>query len=116
MLKTGLNYFSAENIAEILKAAISEWRINTLSGFPPVSMDNAANVVKAAKLCKTILHIPCLVHTAVQKALKVQRIHNLLARIRKVVGFFHRSPHANDMLLNKAAYLDYHVMTSSWIS
>ncbi|XP_067653594.1 E3 SUMO-protein ligase ZBED1-like [Haliotis asinina] len=60
------------------------------------------------KLTESILHVLCLAHTinlAVQKALKVKRVNHILAKIRRIAAFFHRSPKANELLKQKALLL-----------
>ncbi|XP_046332731.2 E3 SUMO-protein ligase ZBED1-like [Haliotis rufescens] len=99
---------TAENISEVLNDAVKEWKLPTTFGYPPVTTDNAANVTKAIALCESVLHVPCLAHTinlAVQKSLKVKRVSHVLAKIRRIVAFFHRSPKASAMLKDKALLL-----------
>ncbi|XP_067653283.1 E3 SUMO-protein ligase ZBED1-like [Haliotis asinina] len=74
----------------------------------PVTTDNAANITKAVNLCKFNLHVPCLAHTlnlAVQKSLKVKEVSHILGKMRKIVGFLHRSPPANQVLRDRAVLL-----------
>ena len=78
------------------------------SWFPPLVVDNAANTTKAALLLECGFHVGCLAHTvnlAVQKSLKVKRLANVLARIRRIVSFFHRSSVATTVLKAKAELL-----------
>ncbi|XP_067678487.1 E3 SUMO-protein ligase ZBED1-like [Haliotis asinina] len=99
---------TAQNIADELQSAVQNWRVNTTVGFPPVTTDNAANITKAVNLCKSNLHVPCLAHTlnlAVQKSLKVKEVSHILGKMRKIVGFFHRSPPANQVLRDRAVLL-----------
>ena len=68
-------------------------------------------MTKAANLLGCRLHFGCLAHTlnlAVQKALKVRRLSQVLARIRRIVSFFHRSALATALLKEKAALLGLH--------
>lgn len=53
-------------------------------------------------------HVRCIAHTlnlASQKSLKVDRVSELLAKVRKVVTFFHRSPKATEVLHEMQAQL-----------
>lgn len=101
--------FSAEALSKVLKDCVVEWGIPTSLGFPPVVTDNAANVTKAVQLTESAVHVPCLAHTinlAVQKSLKVKRVSHLLARVQRIVAFFHRSALANKLLQSKADLLN----------
>ncbi|XP_062566541.1 E3 SUMO-protein ligase ZBED1-like [Saccostrea cucullata] len=84
---------TAENIANVLKAAITEWNLPS-PPVPPIVSDNAKNMVKAAELLETSFYLGCFAHTlnlAAQKALQVPSVNNLLTKVRKIVAFFHRS-------------------------
>ncbi|XP_045201083.1 E3 SUMO-protein ligase ZBED1-like [Mercenaria mercenaria] len=101
---------TAENIAEVIEYAVKEWKLPTGLGgtVPPVISDNAANMIKAGKVLGCTIHIGCLAHTlnlAVQKALKVKSVSQLLARVRSIVSFFHRSCVATAVLKSKAQLL-----------
>lgn len=61
---------------------------------PPIVSDNAKNMVKAAELLETSFYLGCSAHTlnlAAQKALQLSCVSNLLAKVKKIVAFFHRS-------------------------
>lgn len=65
-------------------------------------------MLNAAELLSAI-HMPCYAHTlnlGAQKALQLKAVSNLLARIRKIVGFFHRSAVAAAMLKTQATLLE----------
>lgn len=84
---------TAENVASVLKAAITEC-ILPCPPVPPIVSDNAKNMVKAAELLETCFYLGCFAHTlnlAAQKALQVPCVSNLLAKVRRIVAFFHRS-------------------------
>ena len=69
-------FFSAENVAEVIQNAITEWKLPTVYGIPPLVSDNAANMTKAARILGGT-HIGCLAHTlnlAAQKALKLKNV------------------------------------------
>ncbi|XP_069131821.1 E3 SUMO-protein ligase ZBED1-like [Argopecten irradians] len=93
------------NIANVLKEAICEW------GIPPKApqvTNNAANMYAAATEAECFPHIGCLAHTlnlAAQKALKVNTVSRILARIRRIVSFFHRSTTAATELKQKILLL-----------
>ncbi|XP_069107328.1 E3 SUMO-protein ligase ZBED1-like [Argopecten irradians] len=99
---------TAENIADVIKDALKEWKLPTVLGTPPLVSDNASNMVKAGKILECI-HIGCFAHTlnlAAQKALKLKSVSNALARIRAVVAHFHRSAVATAILKSKAQLLN----------
>ncbi|XP_061162789.1 E3 SUMO-protein ligase ZBED1-like [Saccostrea echinata] len=98
---------TGENVAEVLRNAVREWNLPIFYGFPPVVSDNAANMMKAGELLGNI-HVNCYAHTlnlACQKCLAVKRLENILAKIRKIVAFFHRSNIAAALLKNTAESL-----------
>ena len=93
------------NIAGIIREATAEWGLSSNS---PLVTDNAANMVVAAQHLNSKPHIGCFAHClnlAAQKALKVDAVTRLLARVRKVVGYFHRSTTAAALLKNKIKLL-----------
>jgi hypothetical protein len=98
---------TAEHVASVLNAVVEEWALPTGHGKPPLVTDNASNMVKAGELFGS-LHIGCYAHTlniAVQKCLSVKRASHLLAKIRRIVAYFHRSNIANSVLKEKAEAL-----------
>ena len=77
------------NVADLLKRVAEEWHLNDVV----LVTDNAANMVVAAQL-GGLVHVRCYAHTlnlACQRALKLPSVSRLLARIRRIVSFFHRS-------------------------
>lgn len=75
---------------------------------PPVVTDNASNMTVAAEELGTCLNVGCLAHTlnlACGKALKITSVSHLLARMRQVVGYFHRSAVATAILKEKQKLL-----------
>ena len=75
---------------------------------PPVVTDNASNMTVAAEELGTPLHVGFLAHTlnlACGKALKITSVSHLLARMRRVVGYFHRSAVATASLKEKQKLL-----------
>ncbi|MEW8548465.1 MAG: hypothetical protein AB2693_33600, partial [Candidatus Thiodiazotropha sp.] len=98
---------TGEHVAEVLRVAVQEWEIPTYFGTPPLVTDNASNMVKAGELLGS-LHIGCYAHTlnlAAQKSLTVKRVSQLLAKIRRIVAFFHRSNIASHVLKVKSEAL-----------
>jgi len=62
----------------------------------------------AAEEFGSSLHVGCLAHTlnlACGKALKITSVSHLLARMRRVVAYFHRSTVANAILKDKQKLL-----------
>ncbi|KAK0137971.1 Zinc finger BED domain-containing protein 1 [Merluccius polli] len=79
------------NVAELLKLAAAEWQISDKDLV--LVTDNASNMVVAAQKANFV-HLKCYAHTAnlaSQKALKLAAVAKLLARIRRISTFFHRS-------------------------
>ena len=92
---------TGSNIADVLNEAVSEWG---LPADPPLVTDNASNMIVAADEFGCSLHVGCLAHTlnlACGKALKLSSVTNLLARMRRVVAYFHRSTVATAILKEK---------------
>lgn len=95
------------NIAHVLKEAVDEWHINPTN--PPIVSDNASNMSVAAKEFGTELHVGCFAHTlnlACGKALKLPAVSRLLARLRRIVSFFHRSTTATAILKDKQTLMN----------
>ncbi|XP_060594605.1 E3 SUMO-protein ligase ZBED1-like [Ruditapes philippinarum] len=98
---------TAVHVTAVLNAAVEERALPTGHGKPTLVTDNASNMVKAGELFGS-LHLGCYAHTlniAVQKCLSVKRASHLLAKIRRIVAFFHRSNIANNILQVKAEAL-----------
>ncbi|XP_052227776.1 E3 SUMO-protein ligase ZBED1-like [Dreissena polymorpha] len=94
------------NIANVVRDAISEWCITTPN--PPLVSDNAANMTVAARELGSQPHIGCFAHTlnlGAQKALKITSVSRILGRVRKLVGYFHRSTTAAAVLSAKTNLL-----------
>lgn len=97
---------TGENIAKVIKEAITEWGISTPN--PPLVSDNAANMLVAGRELSSKPHIGCFAHTlnlAAQKALKINTVSRILARVRKIAGFFHKSTTAAAVLKTKTKLL-----------
>ncbi|KAK6168330.1 hypothetical protein SNE40_020888 [Patella caerulea] len=81
---------TGSNLAALLVEAAQEWGIHNK---PAVVTDNAANMVVAVKEFAAF-HVGCFAHTlnlACGRALKISSVSLLLARIRRIVNYFHRS-------------------------
>ena len=68
---------------------------------------NGTNVIKAVNQLN-FLHMPCVGHTlnlAVKKCFELSQVSKALARIRKLVGHFHRSTKATSKLCEKQQLL-----------
>ncbi|XP_041361015.1 E3 SUMO-protein ligase ZBED1-like [Gigantopelta aegis] len=86
------------NIAQVLTDAISEWGLNKN---PPLVTEVHSF---GHKYGSCIPHIGCYAHTlnlAAQRGLKVNSVSRILARVRRVVSFFHRSTTAAALLKEK---------------
>ena len=86
---------------------MDEWSIPRSPLF--MVSDNASNMTKAGELLDCELHLGCYAHTlnlAVQKCLAVPTLSRVLARVRKIVAFFHRSTVAAAMLKTQASLLE----------
>ncbi|XP_035988252.1 zinc finger BED domain-containing protein 1-like isoform X2 [Fundulus heteroclitus] len=82
---------TAANLAEMLTGAIQTWGLTSKQ--PAVVTDNAANMVCAVEI-KQLMHVGCFAHTlnlASQAGLKIPAVSRLLARVRRIAAFFHRS-------------------------
>ncbi|KAF0038023.1 hypothetical protein F2P81_010897 [Scophthalmus maximus] len=100
-----LTSHNAINIADMLTGDIQEWGLTSKD--PAVSMDNAANMVRAVEILQ-LMHVGCFAHTlnlASQAGLKIPAVSRLLARVRRIVTFFHRSTTANHILKEKQKLL-----------
>ena len=93
------------NVANVLLEAIEEWK---LPANPPIVTDNASNMTVAVKEAGLPLHIGCFAHTlnlACGKALKLGNVSKLLARVRRIVSYFHCSSVACAVLKEKQKML-----------
>lgn len=79
---------TASNLCELLFEALGE-RVLT-DKEPATVTDNAANIVCAVKMMD-MLHVGCFTHVlnlALQAALKVAAVADLISRMRSIVSFF----------------------------
>lgn len=94
------------NLCNFIEAVLDEWSIQKET--TTCTTDNAANITLAVELLG-VIHIRCYAHTlnlATQKSLKLPQVSRLLAKIRKIVTFFHKSTTAAELLKRKQAQLD----------
>ncbi|XP_060790687.1 E3 SUMO-protein ligase ZBED1-like [Neoarius graeffei] len=98
---------SGVNIGQVLRAACEEWGLTTKA--PALVTDNASNMKRAGEEAGMAPHIICFVHTlnlSTQDGLKIPATDRLLGRVRRIVGFFHRSAVATALLKEKQTLLD----------
>ncbi|XP_063049938.1 E3 SUMO-protein ligase ZBED1-like isoform X1 [Engraulis encrasicolus] len=96
---------TSEFLSQKLREVVEEWALERGSGSIPVTTDNAKNIVNAVGLTEGLgPQISCFAHTvnlAAKSAISNAQIARLLARVRKVVTFFHRSTTAAFVLKTK---------------
>lgn len=98
---------TGKNIGGLLREACTEWKISDKN--PAIVTDNARNMIVAGAEAQFSPHITCFAHTlnlASQKGLGVDRASRLLGKVRKIVGYFHRSPIACHVLQEKQNLMD----------
>lgn len=92
---------NSANLSAHMKAAQARWGLRSTHTAPLyVTTDNASNQTKAIAEAG-LKNMRCFAHTinlAVQRGLSVPGIVTVLAKIRRVVGYFHRSPLAMGVL------------------
>ncbi|KAK0143563.1 Zinc finger BED domain-containing protein 6 [Merluccius polli] len=91
---------------ELFQDVSKEWHLPTSDLV--IVTDNAANMTAAVQL-GSFTHVKCFAHTinlAAQRALKLPSVSRLLARIRRISVFFHRSHIASRVLQQKQKLLD----------
>lgn len=97
---------TGNNLAVLLQNVCREWNINIKD--TALVTDNAKNMMLAGVGAEMDPHVRCIAHKldlASQKSLKLDRVSELLAKVRKVVTFFHRSPKATEVLREMQAQL-----------
>lgn len=76
---------TGKNLAALLQEVFREWKLQDKK--TALVTDNALNMLLAAALAKVGLHVRCVAHLlnlASQKALKVEKVLELLVKVRKV--------------------------------
>ncbi len=97
---------SSENISQDLQKSTVEWNLDA-TNTPAITTDNAANEVKAIRLLGWV-HVSCMGHNinlAVRAALELPKVRTVIARGRNQVTFFHNSPLATTVLMEKQVVL-----------
>ena len=93
------------NTSEVLKAAAEEWGLS--NKVFALTTDNASNM-KIAAIKAEMQQVGCLAHTlnlAAHKATDLATVSNLLAKVKTLVSYFHRSTVANAVLREKQELL-----------
>lgn len=93
---------TGRNIGALLKEACADW--NILDKDPALVTVNARNMIVAGLEAEMRPHLVCFAHTlnlASQKALQVDTAAKLLGRVRRLVGFLHRSIRGAEILRQK---------------
>ncbi|KAK7919245.1 hypothetical protein WMY93_010529 [Mugilogobius chulae] len=93
------------NIADVLKAAVDEWSLDPKK--PVFVTDNASNMCVAVDLAG-YKHVRCFAHVlnlASQRALKVAAVAKVLAKVRRISTFFHRSTSGAEALKRNQNHL-----------
>jgi hypothetical protein len=75
---------NAENIADVMKLAMDEWKIVKPSITIPITTDNAQNV-KSVQIAGFWQHIRCFAHCL---NLAIHVVSRLLGRVKRIVTFF----------------------------
>lgn len=91
---------TGENIGHLLKDAASEWGCKVSA----ITTDNAANMKIAAKTAEIPVYLGCFAHTlnlASGKVIDLRVVSNMLAKMRSVVGYIHRSTTAASLFTKK---------------
>lgn len=99
---------TSQNLATELKHFVAKWGLQRYGMSPCVTTDNASNIVGAVKLAG-LMHVRCVAHSinlSTQKGLQITQMNRLLGRVRRIVGFFHRSTTANAVLKTKQTLLE----------
>ena len=101
---------TSTNLKEQFDTVFASWNLKT-NGTTPVMVttDNAANIKSAISSSKYDLRqIGCFAHTinlAVQKANKTRTAEHIIAQVKQIVKYFHRSPTAKGVLTSKQQLL-----------
>ena len=96
-------HHSSENISQELESTRKAWNLPQ----PVAVSDNAANETKAFQILNWE-RVSCIGHNlnlAVRDALSIPEISKIVAKGRKVVAYFHRSPLATGILKEKQKLL-----------
>ena len=98
---------TTKNLAKVLQQTIEEWELaSKVYGF---TTDNGRNMVNAVVDHLKVIHLPCIGHAtqlAVEKAFRLQDVTSALGKVRKLVGYFRKSPKATYNLREKQRLLN----------
>lgn len=82
----------AESLSGVIQEGLARWNIESRVFY--ATTDNGGNIKNACTEYLNLTHIPCIGHTlqlGVKRCFDVRKVSIVLARCRKLVGFFHRS-------------------------
>ena len=99
---------SSENLGDSLYATAQKWNTIRNHGMNAVVTDNAPNAVGAVAYSGLDPHLGCFAHNlnlVANKALETTVISRILARVRRIVTYFHRSNIATQALKEKQVQL-----------
>lgn len=89
---------TGSNLAALLQDICSEWKLTDKN--QALVTDNTKNMILAGAGAELDPHVQCIAHTlnfASQKALKVDKVSDLLMKMTKMATFFHKSPKATEI-------------------
>ncbi|CAI5689139.1 unnamed protein product [Oreochromis niloticus] len=98
---------ATDDLAKGLSEAVEDWKLRPNVTIP-VTTDNAKNIVNAVIAAGLGPQIGCFAHTvniAAQEGIAVQKVSHLLAKMRRIVSFFHRSTTRCNVLKKKQQLL-----------
>lgn len=98
---------TGSNLAALLREVCRDWKVD--DKHPALVTDNAKNMILAGAGAEMDPHVRCIAHTlnlGSQKALKVDKVLEILIKVRKMVTFFHKSPKATEMLRETQSQLN----------
>ncbi|XP_042070641.1 E3 SUMO-protein ligase ZBED1 [Haplochromis burtoni] len=99
---------ATDDLAKGLSEAVEDWKLVRPNVTISVTTDNAKNIVNAVTAAGLGPQIGCFAHTiniAAQKGMAVQKVSHLLAKMRRIVSFFHRSTTGCNVFMKKQQLL-----------
>ena len=96
---------TAKSLQSVLQSMFRDW--NIVKKVFSATTDNRQNIVNAVGLL-SLQHFPCIAHTlqlAIKKALIVSKVHTTVARCKKLVEHFNKSPKETYKLREKQKML-----------
>ena len=101
---------TSAHLAQELKQAVTEWKLERENITIPATTDNAPNIVNAIRDTDVFgPHIGCfaqVLNLAAKKSVALNAVSCLLGKVRKIVAFFHKSTTAAQVLTNKQHMLN----------